>query len=64
MRERISLIATIFSELNGLEMVGHLHGEDAQAFVDVIDKVCSRSSPEGHVNRLRLKLAPYRIGAG
>ena len=45
-RERISLITTIFSAQNGLEMVGHLHGEDAQAFVDIIDKVCSCSLPK------------------
>ena len=42
-RERVSLITTIFSEQNGLEMVRHLRGEDAQAFVDAIDKVRSRA---------------------
>jgi len=36
--ERISLIISIFSDHNGVEVVGHLSGGDAQAFVDVIDE--------------------------
>jgi len=29
---------SIFSDRNGVEVVGHLSGGDAQAFVDVIDE--------------------------
>jgi len=37
--ERISLIATIFSDDTQVEMVGQLAGGDAQIFVDTIDGV-------------------------
>jgi len=47
--ERVSLIKDIF-EQDGPEMVRHLRGEDAQAFVDVIDKARSHNSaPEERV---------------
>ena len=36
--ERISLIISIFSDHNGVEVVGHLSGDDAQDFVDAIDE--------------------------
>ena len=39
MDERISLTATIFSDDNETEMIRNLSGDDAQAFVDAIDKV-------------------------
>lgn len=38
-QQRISLITSIFSEQGGSEVVRHLRGEDAQAFIDVIDEV-------------------------
>ena len=38
MHERIALITSIFSDRNEVEVVGHLSGDDAQAFVDVIDE--------------------------
>ncbi|KAF9784385.1 hypothetical protein BJ322DRAFT_846481 [Thelephora terrestris] len=41
--ERISLITAIFSDCTEADTVNHLHGGDAQAFVDVIDEVLSRS---------------------
>jgi len=41
--ERISLIATIFSDPNQVEMVGELSGDDAQSFIDAIDEVSSRT---------------------
>ncbi|KAF9642058.1 hypothetical protein BDM02DRAFT_2731187 [Thelephora ganbajun] len=37
--ERISLIITIFSDSNEVEMPGNPSGNDAQAFVNVIDEV-------------------------
>jgi len=37
--ERISLIATIFSDRGEVEMVKDLSGDDAQSFVNVIDEV-------------------------
>jgi len=39
--ERISLIATIFSDPNQVEMVGQLSGDDAQSFINTIDEVSS-----------------------
>ena len=44
--ERLSLITTIFSDRDQIEMVGNLSGDDAQAFVDTIDEVslCALSS--------------------
>ena len=40
--ERRSLVITIFSDRNQIEMVGHLSGDDAQRFVDVVDEVSFR----------------------
>ena len=39
MGERVSLIATIFSDRRQVEMVEHLSGDDAQTFIDRIDEV-------------------------
>ena len=41
--ERIPLIMSIFSDHNGVEVVGRLSGDDARAFVDVIDEACLTS---------------------
>ena len=38
MNERIDLTTAIFSDRYGAEDAGHLTGDDAQAFVDVIDE--------------------------
>lgn len=48
MDKRVSLIASIFSNSNEIESVGHLCGGDAQAFIDVADEVSS------HLNKPRL----------
>ena len=37
--EQVSLITDIFSDRDETEVVKSLHGDDAQSFVDVIDKV-------------------------
>ena len=37
--ERVSLITTIFSDSVGADAAKHLHGDNAQTFVDVIDEV-------------------------
>ena len=37
--ERISLITTIFSDSNQVEVVGQLSGDEAQSFIDIIDEV-------------------------
>jgi hypothetical protein len=42
MDKRISLITSIFSDPREVEVVGHLFGDDAQTFVDVLDKVRPR----------------------
>ena len=54
--ERISLITTIFSDHNQVEMVGELSGSDAQTFVDMIDEV----SPH-KILRSRNKLIDFDI---
>ena len=45
--EQISLITAIFSDENQVEMVQHLSGSDAQAFVDTISEasLCTLSPP-------------------
>ena len=40
MDERVALIAKIFSDDNEVKMVENLFEHDAQAFIDIIDKVC------------------------
>ena len=42
--ERISLITTIFLDNDQVEMVEHLTGNDAQAFIDVVDGVSHHGS--------------------
>jgi hypothetical protein len=42
--KRISLITAIFSDRCGVEAVKRLRGDDAQAFVDVLDEVPPHSS--------------------
>jgi len=37
--KRIPLVRTVFSDSEEVEIVGHLCGDDAQTFVDVIDEV-------------------------
>ena len=37
--QRITLIADIFSDRDETEAVKHLHGDDAQSFVNIIDEV-------------------------
>jgi len=41
--ERISLVVKIFSDRDEVEMVGHLSGGDAQAFVDTVFEVISHN---------------------
>ena len=41
--ERTSLIMTIFSDSNQVEIIKHLSGDDAQTFVDTVDDVSSRT---------------------
>ena len=45
--KRISLIVAIFSDRNEVGIVGHLCGDDAQAFIDTIDEVSSHSFSPG-----------------
>ena len=44
MKERIDLITTIFSDRDKVEVFKYLSGNDAQAFVDVIDEVSTYTS--------------------
>lgn len=37
--KRRSLVMKIFSDRNQVEIVGHLSGDDAQKFIDVVDEV-------------------------
>ena len=41
MPERMSLITTIFSDHNQVDMVRNLSGSDAQDFINVIGEVCT-----------------------
>ena len=41
--ERTALIASIFSDSDEVEMVGHLSGGDAQTFIDAVDEVSSHT---------------------
>jgi hypothetical protein len=62
--ERISLIVSIFSDPNEVEVAGHLSGDDAQTFIDVIDEVSPHTpSPPKAIGGPALKL-PHRSGVG
>jgi hypothetical protein len=65
-RDRISLITTIFSDHDQVEMVGNLCGDDAQSFIDVIDEV-SVCTPHlwgtGWLTRTQTSV-PRRLGVG
>lgn len=37
--KRIPLVRTVFSDREEVKIVGHLCGDDAQTFVDMIDEV-------------------------
>ena len=43
--ERLDLIKSIFSDHDELEVFDYLSGNDAQAFVDVIDEASARILP-------------------
>ncbi|KAF9646874.1 kinase-like protein [Thelephora ganbajun] len=43
--QRIALIKDIFSDDNETKVVRHLHGDDAQSFVDVIDEMMDTLAP-------------------
>lgn len=57
--ERISLITEIFSDHNQVTIVGHLAGDDAQTFIDMVDEVsfCALTSTQG---QLPLKFPPHQ----
>ena len=38
--EHVALIATIFSDANEVKTVENLSGHDAQAFINIVDRVC------------------------
>ncbi|KAF9644747.1 kinase-like protein, partial [Thelephora ganbajun] len=56
--ERISLITSLFSDRDEVEMVGYLSGDDAQAFIDVIDEALDSLPQQIHRRCLR---SLYRI---
>ena len=64
--ERLSLITTTFSDHNQIEMVRHLSGDDAQAFVDMIDEVslCVLSSSKNCRLTSTQTSASYRLVPG
>ena len=43
--ERISLITTILSDRDQVEMIGCLSGDNAQTFIDTVDEVRLRGPP-------------------
>jgi len=43
--ERITLISSIFTNNDETKVVGHLSGDDAQTFVDVVDEVTPPHNP-------------------
>ena len=50
--ERISLVTYIFSDYTATEVVKRLSGDDAQAFVDEIDKVRLDTPPKNGIERI------------
>lgn len=56
--ERISLITTIFSDRDVIGVIERLRGDDAQFFVDMVDKVFLSFIPERQVRWIKHKL-PY-----
>ncbi|KAF9642512.1 kinase-like protein [Thelephora ganbajun] len=44
--ERISLIETVFSDRNQVEMFEHLSGDNAQTLIDMLDEVLDNLGPE------------------
>ena len=58
--ERVSLITYIFSDSNEVESVRLLSGDDAQAFIDMIDEVSVHTMIEGLVP----KITPYACCLG
>lgn len=57
--ECVSAITVIFSDRSAVETVGYLSGDDAQAFVDVIDEVSLRSFVSEERARLPLPKPPH-----
>ena len=55
MDERTPLIASIFSNRDEVEVVGHLAGDDAQAFIDVVYEV----STHAPLPPKKAKVCPY-----
>jgi len=39
MHERVSVIDTIFSDRGEVEAIGHLSGDDARSFIDIVCEV-------------------------
>ena len=64
MPERISLIGTIFSDHNQVEMVGNISGDDAQAFIDVIDDVSPHTISHSKYELIDFDRNPRILGVG
>ena len=62
-RERIPLIESIVSDRDEAEMVGHLRGDDAQAFIDVIYEVSVDTEARVGLSSTQTS-APCRLGIG
>ena len=52
--ERIRLITSIFSDPDEVEVVEHLSGDDAQTFIDTIDKASSHTTPRSNTKDRQL----------
>ena len=51
---RIRLITSIFSDRDEVEVVGRLSGDDAQTFIEAIDKVNSYTIPHSEAENKRV----------
>ena len=60
--ERISLIAAIFSDKNPAKVVGHLLGDDIQAFIDTIDEVSFCTVPCSKIKAVNLHICQSGVG--
>jgi hypothetical protein len=62
--ERISLIGTIFSDHNQVEMVENLSRDDAQAFIDEIDDVSPHKIPRSKYKAIDFDWNFHILGVG
>ena len=63
MPDRISLITTIFSDRNQVDVVRNLSRDDAQSFIDVVDEVSTCARGKGWLTPTETP-TPCQLGIG